>query len=65
MKATLRRIVVHRLRPTTKSKQYMRMDKGYDLPEVYELLEGLWIYNSYSIKSKMRATYTKDKVTSL
>jgi putative transposase len=39
-KATLQSIVVHRPEPTTiKSKQHMCMDKGYDYPEVYELLE--------------------------
>ena len=37
-KATLQSIVVHR-KPTTRAKQHMCMDKGYDFPEVRELLE--------------------------
>jgi putative transposase len=43
-KATLQSIVVHRPEPTTRAKQHMCMDKGYDFPEVqcrlvHELLE--------------------------
>ena len=36
-KATLQSIVVHRPEPTTRAKQHMCMDKGYDFPEVHEL----------------------------
>jgi hypothetical protein len=42
-KATLRSIVINRPEPTVKSKQYMCMDKGYDYPKVYELLEDMVI----------------------
>lgn len=38
-KATLQSIVIDRPEPTAKSQQHMCMDKGYDYPEVYELLE--------------------------
>ena len=38
-RATLQSIVVDRPKPTTRAKQYMCTDKGYDYPEVYELLE--------------------------
>ena len=39
-KATLQNIVViYRPEPTMRSKQHMCLDKGYDLPEVYEPLE--------------------------
>ena len=37
-KTTLQRIVVSRPEPTTRAKQHMCMDKGYDYPEVYELM---------------------------
>lgn len=38
-KATLQSIVIYRPEPTIRSKQHMCLDKGYDYPEVYELLE--------------------------
>lgn len=38
-KATLQSIVIYRPVPTHRSKQHMCPDKGYDYPEVYELLE--------------------------
>ena len=38
-RATLQSIVVRRPEPTTRAKQHMCMDKGYDYPEVHELLE--------------------------
>ena len=38
-KATLQSIVIYRPEPTIRLKQHMCMDKGYDFPEVYELLE--------------------------
>ena len=37
-KATLKSMVIHRPEPTARTKQHMCMDKGYDFPEVYELL---------------------------
>jgi putative transposase len=38
-KATLQSMVIYRPEPTIRSKQHMCLDKGYDFPEVYELLE--------------------------
>jgi len=38
-KATLQSIVIYRPKPTIRSKQHKCLDKGYDFPEVYELLE--------------------------
>jgi len=38
-KITLQSIVVDRPEPTTRAKQHMCMDKGYDYSKVYELLE--------------------------
>ena len=37
--ATLQSIVIDRPEPTVKSQQHMCMDKGYDFPEVCELLK--------------------------
>ncbi len=49
-KATLQSIVVHRPEPTSRAKQHMCMDKGYDFPEVHELLEDY----GYTIHIKLR-----------
>ena len=49
-KATLQSIVVHRSEPTTRAKQHMCMDNGYDFPEVHELLEDY----GYTIHIKLR-----------
>ena len=49
-KATLQSIVVHRLEPTIRLKQHMCMDKGYDFPEVHELLED---YGYYTIHIRL------------
>ena len=38
-KATLRSIVIYRPEPTIGSKQPVRLDKGYDFTEAYELFE--------------------------
>ncbi len=38
-KATLQGIIIYRPEPTIRSKQHICLDKGYDFPEVYELLE--------------------------
>jgi transposase len=38
-KSTLQNVVIDKPEPTIKSKQHMCMDKGYDYPEVYELLK--------------------------
>jgi putative transposase len=49
-KATLQSIVIDRPEPTVKSQQHMCMDKGYDYPEVYELLEDY----GYTIHIRLR-----------
>ena len=49
-KSTLQSIVVHRLEPTIRLKQHMCMDKGYDFPEVHELLED---YGYYTIHIRL------------
>ena len=62
-KATLQSIVVHRPEPTTRAKQHMCMDKGYDFPEVHELLEDY----GYTIHIKLRLRgriWTQKKVLS-
>ena len=51
-KATLQSIVViYRPEPTIRSKQHMCLDKGYDFPEVYELLEEEY---GYTIHIRLR-----------
>ena len=52
-RATLQSIVVDRPEPTTRAKQHMCMDKGYDYPEVYELLEDY----GYTIHIRLRGEY--------
>ena len=52
-KTTLQSIVVDRPEPTTRAKQHMCMDKGYDYPEVYELLEDY----GYTIHICLRGEY--------
>lgn len=52
-KTTLQSIVVNRPEPTTRAKQHMCMDKGYDYPEVYELLEDY----GYTIHIRLRGEY--------
>lgn len=52
-KTTLQSIVVHRPKPATGAKQHMCMDKGYDFPEVYELLE----YYGYTIHIPLRGEH--------
>ena len=54
-RATLQSIVVDRPEPTTRAKQHMCMDKGYDYPEVYELLEDY----GYTIHIRLRRTQSK------
>jgi transposase len=49
-KATLQSIVVHRPEPTITLRQHMCMDRGYDFPEVYELLEDY----GYTIHIRLR-----------
>ena len=39
IKPTLQNVVINKPEPTIKLKQNMCIDKGYDYPEVYELLE--------------------------
>jgi hypothetical protein len=38
-KATLQNVIIDKPEPTIKSKQHIYLDKGYDYPEVYELLQ--------------------------
>jgi putative transposase len=49
-KATLQSIVVHRPEPTIRLKQHMCMDKGYDFPEVHQLLEDYGYYTIHIIR---------------
>ncbi|MBV9179322.1 MAG: IS5 family transposase [Nitrososphaeraceae archaeon] len=52
-KATLQSIVIHRPEEAASSiKQHMCMDRGYDFPEVYELLEDY----GYTIHIRLRIT---------
>ena len=53
IKPTLQNVVINKPEPTIKLKQNMCMDKGYDYPEVYELL-GLWLYNPYCLRGEQR-----------
>jgi putative transposase len=52
-KITLQSIVVNRPEPTTRAKQHMCMVKGYDYPEVHELLEDY----GYTIRIPLREEY--------
>ena len=54
-KATLQSIVIYRPEPTIRSKQHMCLDKGYDYPEVYELLEEY----GYTIHIRLRGQKRK------
>ena len=56
-KATLQSIVIYRPKPTMRSKQHMCLDKGYDFPEVYELLEEY----EYTIHIPLRGEKTSNK----
>ena len=49
-KSTLQNVVIDKLEPTIKSKQHMCMDKGYEYPEVYELLKD----HGYTIHIRLR-----------
>jgi putative transposase len=49
-KSTLKSIVIHRPEPTARAKQHMCMDRGYDFPEVYELL----LDYAYTIHIKLK-----------
>jgi putative transposase len=50
-KATLQSIVIYRPEPPIRLKQHMCLDKGYDFPEVYELLEEEY---GYTIHIRLR-----------
>ena len=52
-RATLQSIVVRRPEPTTRAKQHMCVDKGYDYPEVHELLEDY----GYTIHIRLRVEH--------
>ena len=60
-KATLQSIVVHRPEPTTRAKQHMCMDKGYDFPEVHELLEDYSYTSHIKLRQRGRETQRKRK----
>ena len=49
-KATLQNIAIYRPQPTIRLKRHMCMDKGYDFPEVYDLLEEY----GYTIRIRLR-----------
>ena len=51
-KTTLQSIVVNRPEPTTRAKQHMCMDKGFDYPELLELLR---LYDSYPLKTRTQS----------
>jgi len=55
-KATLQSIVIYRPDPTITSKQHMCMDKGYEFPEVYELLEEYGYTIHIRLKCKERSS---------
>jgi putative transposase len=52
-KTTLQNVVIDKPEPTIKSKQHICLDRGYDYPEVYELLQD-WLYNSYQITMRRK-----------
>ena len=52
-RATLQSIVVRRPEPTTRAKQHMCLDKGYDYLEVHELLEDY----GYTIHIRLRGEH--------
>jgi hypothetical protein len=57
-KATLQSIVaIYRPKPTMRSKQHICLDKGYDFPEVYELLKEY----GYTIHIPLRGEKTSNK----
>jgi putative transposase len=55
-RATLQSIVIYRPDPTIRSKQHMCMDKGYEFPEVYELLEEYGYTIHIRLKGKERSS---------
>ena len=55
-KATLQSIVIYRPDPTIRSKQHMCMDRGYEFPEVYELLEEYGYTIHIRLKGKERSS---------
>ena len=57
-KSTLQNVVIDKPEPTIKSKQHMCMDKGYDYPEVYELLEEY----GYTIHIRVRGEGRRRKI---
>lgn len=61
-KATLQSIVVYRPEPTFGSKQHICLDKGYDFPEVYELLEEYGYTIHIRLKGKQRRSSNKKRI---
>ena len=54
IKPTLQNVVINKPEPTIKLKQNMCMDKGYDYPEVYELLEAYGIIQSIFVQEERK-----------
>ena len=57
-KPTLQNVVINKPKPTIKSKQHICMDKGYDYPEVYELLEDY----GYTIHIRLRGEEEEEEI---
>jgi len=55
-KAIFQSIVIYRPQPTIRLKQHMCMDKAYDFPEVYDLLE-----YGYTIHIRLRGEERRSK----
>ena len=56
-KATLQSIVIYRPDPTIRWRGHMCMDKGYEFPEVYELLEEYGYTIHIRLKGKERSEH--------
>ena len=56
-KATLQSIVIYRPEPTIRSKQHMCLDKGYDFPKEFKLLEEY----AYTIHFPLRGEKRSDE----
>jgi hypothetical protein len=62
-KATLQSIVIYRPEPTMRSKQHMCLDKGYDFPEVYELLEEYGYTIHISLRGEKRRSSKRNTIS--
>ena len=61
-KSTLQNVVINKPEPTIKSKQHMCMDKGYDYPEVYELLEDYGYTIHVRLRGEERSRRSRRKI---